>query len=116
MLKMTRLLALLVTLLLPVSSLLAEQAAVSINEADAQSLAAGLKGVGLAKAEAIVEYRDKNGPFKSVDELSLVKGIGWKIVEANREKIVLTDSEGAHAGSTGAMADQASSPDKRSSH
>ncbi len=43
--------------------------------------------VGLAKAEAIVEYRKKHGPFKNADELSLVKGIGERTVELNRADI-----------------------------
>jgi competence protein ComEA len=46
--------------------------------------------VGLAKAEAIVEYRQKHGPFKNADELSLVKGIGERTVEINRSDIKVT--------------------------
>ena len=60
---------------------------VNINTADAVTISEELKGVGLSKAEAIVEYRDKHGPFKSVDDLSLVKGIGERTVEMNREDI-----------------------------
>ena len=41
------------------------------------------------KAEAIVEYRKANGPFKSADELALVKGIGLKTVERNRDLIAV---------------------------
>lgn len=60
---------------------------VDINTADAETLSAELNGVGLAKAKAIVEYREKYGPFKSPDDLSLVKGIGERTVELNRENI-----------------------------
>ena len=44
-------------------------AVVDLNSATAAELDA-LKGVGAAKAKAIIDYRDKNGPFKSVDELA----------------------------------------------
>jgi competence protein ComEA len=49
---------------------------VDVNTADAETISAELKGIGMSKARAIVEYRSKHGPFKSVDDLSLVKGIG----------------------------------------
>lgn len=67
--------------------LLAVAGPVDINTADAETLSAELDGVGLAKARAIVEYRKKYGPFKSADDLSLVKGIGDRTVEINRENI-----------------------------
>ena len=60
---------------------------VNINTADAETISAELKGVGLSKAEAIVDYRSKHGPFKSPDDLSLVKGIGERTVEINRGDI-----------------------------
>ena len=60
---------------------------VDINTADAETISAELKGVGLAKAKAIVEYRKKHGPFRSADDLSLVKGIGERTVELNRADI-----------------------------
>ena len=62
---------------------------VNINTADAGAIAANLKGVGQSKAEAIVAYREKNGMFKSVDDLAKVKGIGEKTVAANREFILV---------------------------
>jgi competence protein ComEA len=60
---------------------------VDINTADAETLSSELDGVGLAKAQAIVEYREKYGPFKTAADLSLVKGIGERTVEINRDNI-----------------------------
>ena len=60
-------------------------AAVDINQADAAAIAAATKGVGLKKAEAIVAYRKQHGPFKKLEDLAKVKGIGMKTVEKNRE-------------------------------
>lgn len=64
-------------------------APVNVNTADAESISESLKGVGLSKAQAIVEYRQKHGPFKSADDLSLVKGIGERTVELNRDDILV---------------------------
>ena len=63
---------------------------VDINTADAETMSSELNGIGLAKAKAIVEYRQKHGPFKNPEDLSLVKGIGNKTVELNRANIRLT--------------------------
>ena len=63
---------------------------VDINAAGAAELATALDGVGQSKAEAIVEYREANGPFKSVDDLALVKGIGAATIEKNRDKVTIT--------------------------
>ncbi len=60
---------------------------VDINTADAETISKELKGVGLSKAEAIVEYREKHGPFKRPSDLSLVKGIGERTVELNKADI-----------------------------
>lgn len=80
-------------LLLPTLALLCPLAAfagpVDVNSANAETISAELKGVGMSKAQAIVEYRREHGPFKSVDELTLVKGIGPRTVEINRENILL---------------------------
>jgi competence protein ComEA len=58
---------------------------VNINTADAATLAERLNGIGLSKAEAIVAYRNEHGPFKSVDQLADVRGVGLKTVDKNRE-------------------------------
>ncbi|MBK9664640.1 MAG: helix-hairpin-helix domain-containing protein [Gammaproteobacteria bacterium] len=54
-----------------------------------QPLADALQGVGLKKAEAIVAYRNEHGPFKSVDDLVNVKGIGEKSLEKLRPQVAL---------------------------
>lgn len=64
-------------------------AAVNINKADAAAMASALKGVGNARAEEIVRYRDAYGPFTSVDELAEVKGIGKSTLDNNRARITL---------------------------
>lgn len=58
-----------------------------INSASASMLADGIIGVGDKKAQAIIQYRNTNGPFASVDDLTNVKGIGPKTVEKNRDKL-----------------------------
>ncbi|MCR6685146.1 helix-hairpin-helix domain-containing protein [Pseudoxanthomonas sp.] len=70
---------------------------VDINTADAAQLEQVLVGVGPAKAEAIVEHRKANGPFKSADELALVKGIGLKTVERNRDLIAVGNAPSPQA-------------------
>ncbi len=62
---------------------------VNVNTADAETISAELQGVGLSKASAIVDYRKSHGPFKSIDDLTLVKGIGARTVEINRANILL---------------------------
>ncbi len=62
---------------------------VNINSADAATLAQTLEGVGEQKASAIVAHRKKHGPFKSIDALDQVKGIGGKTLEKNRARIAL---------------------------
>jgi len=62
---------------------------VNINTADAAALAAALNGVGTSRAEEIVRYREAYGPFKSVEELADVKGIGPSTLEKNRALITL---------------------------
>ena len=60
---------------------------VDLNGADAATLQRELAGIGKGKAEAIVAYRESNGPFSSVEELLEVKGIGKAILDRNRDKL-----------------------------
>nr|WP_314527734.1 helix-hairpin-helix domain-containing protein [uncultured Pseudomonas sp.] len=62
---------------------------VDLNKADAATLQRDLVGIGEAKAQEIVAYRDMNGPFAAVDELLEVKGIGKAILDKNRERLVV---------------------------
>ena len=60
--------------------------AVNLNTASEAELDA-IKGIGPGKAKAIVEYRDKNGPFKTVDDLGNVKGFGKKSIDKLRPEL-----------------------------
>ncbi len=64
---------------------------VDLNTADAATLAKELDGIGMARAKAIVEYREKNGKFRSADELLKVKGIGPHVIEKNKGKLQLRE-------------------------
>jgi competence protein ComEA len=96
-------LLLLLLLVLPLSA----WAQVDLNRADAKMLAEAMNGVGLIKAEAIVAYRNAHGPFRSIDDLAKVKGIGAKTIAANRHALVVIDpdddAESAAGGPAGAV-------------
>ncbi|MFT4180056.1 MAG: helix-hairpin-helix domain-containing protein [Thermomonas sp.] len=77
---------------------------VNINTADAATLDRVLVNVGPAKAQAIVDHRKSNGAFKSPEQLALVKGIGLKTVEKNRDRIVVGGARPAAAPKTVATA------------
>ena len=62
---------------------------VNINTADAQTLSKNIKGVGLKKAQAIINYREKNGLFKKIEDLMKVKGIGVKLLEKNAGSLIV---------------------------
>jgi len=78
-------------LILLVASFSVFAASVDINTADADALASELNGVGAAKAAAIVAYRESNGPFKQLEDLLQVKGVGEKILEKNRAILVIQE-------------------------
>lgn len=61
--------------------------AIDLNSADVPTLAREMRGIGESKARAIVEYRRLHGPFRSIDDLALVKGIGARTIELNRAKL-----------------------------
>src|SRR5215470_2117912 len=82
---MKKLVLLLATLLFSAFSL----AAVNINTATNEELDA-LPGIGPVKAQAIIDYRTKNGPFKSIDDLKKVNGIGDATLEKIRPDVTLT--------------------------
>lgn len=62
---------------------------VNINNAGIEELETLLVGIGSSKAKAIVDYRNTNGKFVSIDDLSNVKGIGNRLLEKNRNRIEL---------------------------
>lgn len=73
--------------LLPV---LAWAGPVDLNTADAATLARELKGIGPARAEAIVAWREAHGPFKSPEDLVKVQGIGERVLEDNRSLMTVS--------------------------
>ena len=78
---------------------------VNINTADAATIDRVLVNVGPAKAQAIVDYRKANGAFRSAEQLAMVKGIGLKTVEKNRDRIALGAARAApKAAATAAAA------------
>src|SRR5688572_4456394 len=83
---------------------------VNINTADATALAKALNGVGPAKAKAIVSYREKNGPFKTVDQLAMVEGITQKLIDKNRSDIKLGADKAAGAQPAGQPAAKPAKP------
>jgi competence protein ComEA len=83
---MRRTVQVLIASLLPV---MAWAGPIDINKADAATIAKELNGIGLNKAQAIVAYREKNGNFKTLEDLRKVKGIGVKTLERNRTNIRL---------------------------
>jgi competence protein ComEA len=61
---------------------------INLNKATVEELSQ-LKGIGMKYAERIVQYRDKNGPFKNVEDLLNVQGIGPRILEKNKDRIIV---------------------------
>lgn len=60
---------------------------VNLNTADAETLIKALDGIGPRKAADIISYRKQHGPFKSIDDLNRVRGIGPKTLAANRARL-----------------------------
>ena len=96
--KFTLLIKTLVLSALLATSALAGGERVNINTADAATLDRVLNGIGPSKAEAIVLYRKANGPFRSIDQLASVKGIGLSTLEKNRDRIVIAGGVAPAAG------------------
>ncbi|OPX56079.1 competence protein ComEA [Oceanospirillum multiglobuliferum] len=59
---------------------------ININQADINTLQQ-LKGIGKKKAQLIVDYRTQNGAFKSIEELTQIKGISLKTLEMNKGRL-----------------------------
>lgn len=103
---MTSLKTLFATLLLSLSLMGSALAAekVNINTADAATLDRVLVNIGPSKAEAIVAYRKANGAFKSAEQLAMVKGVGLKTIEKNRDRIEVGGSAARNPAGTTASA------------
>jgi len=65
---------------------------VNINTANKEMLMS-IKGVGERRAEAIIEYRDKHGPFTTIDQLAEIRGIAQSLIDANRDTLVVKDNK-----------------------
>ena len=74
-----------------ISSFTASAEMVNINDASVAALSHYLKGIGAVKAESIVSYRELNGDFKSINDLTNVKGIGQGLLKKNLEDLSLTE-------------------------
>lgn len=81
----------LMSIMLFLASISLAFAAVNLNTATVDELDA-VRGIGPSKAKAIVDYRSKNGPFKSVDDLKGVKGFGDKSVDKIRGELTVSDA------------------------
>ena len=68
-----------------------EHCLMNINTADKETLMSAIKGVGEKRAEAIIAYREDHGPFKSIEELANVRGVGPSIVESNMDNLSVKD-------------------------
>lgn len=74
-------------------------AAVDLNTASQAELET-VKGIGPKKAQAIIEYRKKNGQFKSADDLDKVPGFGKATVDKVKKDITVGNAKAAAAGKT----------------
>ena len=79
-----------VLLTLPTSLLAGE--IININTADKEVLMS-IKGIGEKRAQAIIAYRDENGSFKTIEQLADVKGVGFSVVDKNRESLVVKEQK-----------------------
>jgi competence protein ComEA len=91
-LQVSRITAQVVMIVLITVGLVFAQGKVDINTADVKQLMS-LKGVGEQKAKAIIQYRQMNGLFHTLDDLQNVSGIGEKTIADNKDKIIM--SQGA---------------------
>ena len=68
-------------------------APIDVNTASAEALAEAIHGVGLKRAQAIVQYREQHGAFATVDQLAQVRGISANTVERNRDRLTAGTAE-----------------------
>ncbi|HJP39959.1 MAG TPA: helix-hairpin-helix domain-containing protein [Gammaproteobacteria bacterium] len=66
---------------------------VDLNSADAETIARELNGVGVSRAQAIVDYREQYGAFSSAEDLLNVSGIGTHILQVNEVNIILSQAD-----------------------
>ena len=59
-----------------------------INHANADEIAAKMVGIGAKKAQAIIDYRQTHGAFKSMADLDAVKGVGPATLQKNQDRII----------------------------
>ncbi len=85
--KTLKVLALSISLIF--SALNISAAPVNVNTADANAISSNLKGIGMVKAQAVIDYRKIHGNFVNTESLTQVKGIGSRTIEKNKEDILL---------------------------
>ena len=61
---------------------------ININTASHKELQKDLIGIGDRNATEIIRYREKNGPFKTLEDFDKVKYVGPKLLEKNKDKII----------------------------
>ncbi len=96
MLNRKRMIAVLVVVLVGVAGVMNADSAdvkkININTASAEELMQ-LKGIGSSHAASIIEFREKNGPFKTPEDLIKVPRIGTKTFEKNKDLIIIKNSQ-----------------------
>ena len=81
--------SLLLGLMLLAVSMLGLARSVDLNTASAAEIAKHLYGIGLAKAQKTIEYRQQFGLIATPEELLVIKGIGEKTLEKNRSRMIM---------------------------
>ena len=84
-------------------------AAVNVNTATQEQLES-LNGIGPAKAQAIIEYRQKNGGFKTLEDLDKVPGIGEGVLSKIKSEVTLTGASSVKIDAKSAIAPAKSTP------
>lgn len=90
--KIKSLILIIATVLLAMTAFMTSAEPININTATAKEMAVGLKGIGPKKAEAIVAYREKQGPFQAVDDITRVPGIGPSTLRQNQDNLTVGKS------------------------